>query len=603
MKKATKKLKIFITVLVLVVAIVAGIFVFKSCGANGEETPPPYNPAGYNNTAHTATGGSEQKDANINNIAFENKDNAVCINFKFVSGSVIDEGIAPCGIPQYTVSFVPEPLRLKVVFSNIEYWDYMVSGLAEDTTGIIDGMFQVSPDENSKDVTLYFSLAQSVQFKITENEDTLTVSLLPEEKVNEVEKWYLVSDLYYEYQLGNMPECGFTPMLCNDKISVIMISQAYNTQEEANNELTRLLTSTLEGKNVRIISLKESELPKYTDDADAQALLSESVLSINGAKTTLPLFFADARFLCWLPDGSGALFAKNENGMERLYVADKSGTKYQLSDKDFSTVTQAVYSSDGSRIAFIEQAEDASLVTVLDVASGKITVINDEKNPWGEIILDVQLNGNGTKLFCLSGKSIYSIKTYDFASGEVTTLKDNILLESDLVYNSGYLYYCDVVNEYEAVVRINSNGGDAELIHKGAQFSVSPDGKRLAVISENYITAVCDLLLVNIEDKSSQIVLDDIVTSEFFFSSDSESIFYVLETGDPEYYYQIIRYDISTMSTYTLAQCLNSVVSPSNKPNEVIISVINESENGVTPVTYIADFDKMVVGETEEPQE
>ena len=393
-------------------------------------------------------------------------------------------------------------------------------------------------------------------------------------------------------------------MLCDDEISVIMISNAYSNEEDAKKAMEELLTSSLEGKKIRVISLKENQLPSYTDGADARAFLSESVLSVDGAKTTLPLFYADARFLAWTPDGSGALFAKSEDGSERLYTADKSGTKHLLCENKFSTIVEAVYSSDGSRIAFIEQAEEASLVTVVDVNSGKITIVNDENNPWGEIIMGVQFNGNGTKLYCLSGNKTYSIKTYDFATGSVTTLQDNILLESNLLYSSGYLYYCDIVNEYEAIVRKSISGGEPELIHKGSQFAISPDGKLLAVISEDYETAVCDLRVVDIETKSSEIVLGDIITSEFFFSSDSKKIFYVLETGDPEYYYQIMRYDISTKETFVMAQCINSVVYPSDKPNEIIISVIYQGENGATPVTYIADFDKMVVGESEEtPQE
>lgn len=600
-KKTNKKLIICICAVVLVAVIAVCIIVLQKQPDSVPENPPYTNIV--NSPQPAVSGGSEQKDVNINSITLENLDNAVNVNFQFVSGSAMDENVVSCGVPKYNVEIMPAPLRLKVTFSSVTYWDYMVSGMAEDTSGIIDGMFQISPNENNKDVTLYFSLRKNVQFKVNENGDKLTINLNADTTQDESSKWYLVSDLYYEYQLGSMPECGFTPMLCNDLISVIMISDAYNTKEDAENAMLNLVSTTLKDINVRVVELKETDLPAYNDEADAEALLSESVLSINGAKTTLPLFYADARFLCWIPDGSGALFAKNENGMERLYVADKNGTKHQLSDKDFATITEAVYSKDGTKIAFTEQAEETTLVTVLDVKTGDITVINDENNPWGEIIMGVQLNNDGSKLFCLSGKTTYSIKTYDFTTNTATTIKDNILLESDLIFNTDYLYYCDVVNEYEAVVRINVNGGDAELIHKGAQFTLSPDGKRLAVISENYVTAVCDLCIVDIETKDSKIVLDDIVTSEFFFTSDSESIFYVLETGDPEYYYQIIRYDIATASTYTLAQCINSVVSPSDKPNEVIISVIKESENGVTPVTYIADFDKMVVGEPEEPQE
>ncbi len=597
MLKKSKKALIIICAVALIILLTASIFLMK------KEKAPEYDPFNYNSIIHTVSGGQNQENANINQITLENVDGAVNVNFQFISGSAIDENVAECGIPQYKVEFLSTPLRLKISFSSVVYWDYMVTGMPEDTTGLINGMFQMSPHKTGDDVVLYFSLTKSVQFKLTENESNLTISLLPEEIISDETKWYIVSDLYYEYQVGEMVQSDFTPMLCDDKISVIMISKAYEDEASAVTAMDTLLASSFAGKEMRVIALKENELPTYSDTADTQALLSESVLSVDGAKTTLPLFYADARFLCWAPDNSGALFAKNENGAEKLYIADKNGTKRLLCEQEFSTVVEAVYSSDGSRIAFIEQAEETSLVTVVDVNSGKITVVNDENNPWGEFILGVQFNGNGTKLYCLSGNASYSIKTYDFATSSVTTLQDNILLESNLMYSSGYLYYCDIVNEYEAVVRKSISGGEPEIVHKGSQFTLSPDGKRVAVIVEDYETAVCDLRVVDVETKTSEIVLGDIVTSEFFFTSDSEKIFYLLETGDPEYYYQLMRYDVVTKETLTMAQCINSVVYASDKPNEIVISVIYEGENGAMPVTYIADFDKMVIGETEEVQE
>lgn len=594
MLKKNKRALIIICAVALVILLTASIFLIK------KEKAPEYDPLKYNSIIHTVSGGEIQESANINHISLENSENEVNVTFQFISGSAIDENVAECGIPQYKVEFLSAPLRLKVTFSSVAYWDYMVTGMPEDESGLINGMFQMSPQLLGGDVILYFSLTKTVQFKITENGSDLTVSLLPEENQNDEAKWYIVADLYYEYQLGEMAQSDFTPMLCDDNISVIMISKAYEDEESAQKAKETL---EIEGKEMRVIALKENELPTYSDTADTQALLSESVLSIDGAKTTLPLFYADARFLCWAPDNSGALFAKNENGAEKLYIADKNGTKHLLCEQEFSTVVEAVFSSDGSRIAFIEQAEETSLVTVVDVNSGKITVVNDENNPWGEFILGVQFNGNGTKLYCLSGDTSYSIKTYDFATESVTDLQKNIFLESNLMYSSGYLYYCDIVNEYEAVVRKNISGGDPELVHKGSQFTFSPDGKRIAVIVEDYETAVCDLRVVDVETKTSEIVLGDIVTSEFFFNSDSDKIFYLLETGDPEYYYQLMRYDVVTKETLTMAQCINSVVYASDKPNEIVISVIYEGENGTVPVTYIADFDKMVVGETEEVQE
>lgn len=586
-----KKLSLIVAAALVLVIAVSSVLIFTFGNR--------YNPKRFNDTLHSCSGGTEQTNANINEITLTEDNGAININLNFVSGSEAIEEVKTCSIPEYEVKFIESPLRIQLTLKNLAYWDYMVKGTPQDEYDILNGMFQMSPYEDNTDTVLYFSLKKSVRFKVIENGSTLTVSLLPDKKDKQQSGWYIACDLYYEYQTGEKTDYGFTPILCDDNISVIMISRRFKNENEARAEMEKLSSSTLEGVKIRLLNLQAGQLPKYADDTDAQALLSESILSIDGAKTTLPLFFADARFLTWNPDGSGALFAKTEEGMEKLYIADKNGSKRLLSETGFSTVVKASFSNDGTRVAFIDQSENASVVTTIDVKTGEVTVINKEDNPFGEIIMGVQLNETGSKLYCLNGNETYSIAVYDFETDALTTIKDNISIESDLFYNSGYLYYCDVVDEYEAVVRLNALvGGTAEILHKGAQFTVSPDGTKIAVIAEHYETAVCDLRIIDITANSWDTVLEDVVTTEFFFSSDSKSLYFAVETGDDEFYYQLMKYDIESMKTKGIAQAINSVFYASNRPNEIIISVMYNDETGSRPATYIADFDKMTVGET-----
>lgn len=165
-------------------------------------------------------------------------------------------------------------------------------------------------------------------------------------------------------------------------------------------------------------------------------------------------------------------------------------------------------------------------------------------------------------------------------------------MESDLVYDDGYLYYCDVVEEWEVVVQHALATDQIKVIQKGAVFSLSNDGSKIAVITEDYETAVCDLNLVDIATGESTLVLADIVTSEFFISSDNSAVYYILETGDEEFYYQINRYDIQTGETTVEASSINAVFYASNTPDEIIISIMYNGENGNYPVAYIASFQK-----------
>ena len=593
-KLSKKVIGAFVALILVLAVIISSIMIFTSGGK--------YNKNKYNNTTVTTEGGSKQKDANLNEISLTEDNGAININLHFISGSSLEE-TTPCKVPEYKVEFLEAPLRLQITLKDMVYWDYMVQGVPDDETFLINGMFQMSPYNNNTDTTLYFSLSKSVKFKVLEQDNLLTISLKPDKKDKQEDGWYLACDMYYEYQTGEKTDYGFTPVLCSDKISVIMMSQRFKNENQAKNERDKLLTSSLEGVEIRLISLKAGELPTYSESSSTHALLGESILSIDGAKTTLPLFYSDARFLAWNPDGSGALFAKTEDGQEKLYIADKNGARHLLTETGFSTVIKPFFSSDGTRLVFVDQSENTTVVTAIDVQSGKVTVINKEENAFGEIIMGVALNETGTKLYCLSGSEAYSIKVYDFATDKITTLKDNILLESDLYYHNGYLYYCDVVDEYEAVVRLNITSGQQELLHKGAQFTISPDGTKLALIVEHYETAVCDLRVVDLENNAWDTVMEDVVTTEFFFGFDSKQLYFTVETGDDEFYYQIMCYDVEKMKCVSKAQAINSVFFPSNKPNEIIISVMFNDETGSHHATYIADFDKMVVGENAEQGE
>ena len=561
------------------------------CGAQSR-----YRADKYNKTTLTTSGGSPQPDANINEIAITSgEEGTVDIRFYFVAGSEAEGGITACGIPEYSIAFLPDPLRLMVTIKGLVYWDYVIKGTAVDETGVVSGLFQMLPQDGSGDTVFYLNLAKSVTFQVREEPDgVLAVSLKPEE-MQQANGWYLLADLYYEYQAGEMPACGFTPTLCDDNISVLMISEKCKSREDAQQKMDELLTGVLEGEELRLVELAFGELPKYSENTDSAALLNESILSIDGAKTSLPLFFADARFLCWIPGSSTALFVKTEDEMDRLYTADKAGARHLLFDTQLATVIKAVYSADGSTLAYIERAGDIELCSIYRADTGNITVIGgqgEEEPPLGEMILGIALNDDGSKLYVISGNSMYSLKEYDVTTGEVRVLDAEIIVESDLSYHNGYLYYCDVVEEWEVVVQHELTTDQINVIQKGAVFSLSNDGSKIAVITEDYETAVCDLNLVDISSGESTLVLADIVTSEFFISSDNSAVYYILETGDEELYYQINRYDIQTGETTVEASSINGVFYASNMPDEIIISIMYNGESGNYPVSYIASFQK-----------
>ncbi len=575
--KITKKTGIIALCAVIAVAVltIVAVLIFSK---------EKYDPEKYNSTTLSYSGGKTAENANLSAISYLYT-GPMDMEIKF---TVQSENSV---VPEYTVDFLSAPSRMRVTVSGVTSWDYIVDGVPDDETGFIHGFFRQSLVEENGDTVLYFNLACDVKFKVAENEDGFSVILQLTKEINNKNGAYIVADMYYEYQTGAMPDDTFTPTLSSDGVSVITVSEMYPSVAEAEKAKEKLVAGAYEGKELRIAEGDRFSLIPYWYTSDSLAQLNESVLSVDGAKTTLTPFFTDARFLCLLPDNRGGLFAKTEDGTEKLYIADRDGVRHALTDRTFSTVVKATVSDDGKVIAFVEHADETDLLTVLFTESGEIKVVGSTDG--NDNISAIELNGDGTLLYCLKGNETYTLSEFGISDGSERILAENMIAETELFYKSGYLYYCDVVEEYEAVVRNEVVNNTQEVIAKGAQFAVSADGNIVAVVEENYDTAVRDLKIINISEKTVETVYRDVMLSEFFISSDNAYLYYVTETGDPEFYYQIMKYGIEDKETTSLAQSVNASFFASDRAKEIIISLTYTDGEEVKPVTYIADFDKI----------
>lgn len=575
--KITKKTGIIALCAVLAVAIltVASLLIFSK---------EKYDPEKYNSTSLSYSGGEKVENANLSAISYVYT-GPMDMEVKFTVQS--ENNV----VPEYTVDFLSAPSRMRVTLSGVTSWDYIVDGVPDDETGFIHGFFRQSIVEENGDTVLYFNLACDVKFKVAENEDGFSVFLELTKENNNKNGAYIIADMYYEYQTGTMPDGTFTPTLSSDGVSVITVSEMYPSVAEAEKAKEKLTSGAYADRELRIAEGDRFSLIPYWYTSDSLVQLNESVLSVDGAKTTLTPFFTDARFLCLLPDNRGGLFAKTEDGTEKLYIADRDGVRHALTDRTFSTVVKATVSDDGKVIAFVEHADETDLLTVLFTESGEIKVIGSTDGT--DNISAIELNGDGTLLYCLKGNETYTLSEFGISDGAERILAENMIAETELFYKSGYLYYCDVVEEYEAVVRNEVANNTQEVIAKGAQFAVSADGNIVAVVQENYDTAVCDLKIINISEKTVETVYRDVMLSEFFISSDNAYLYYVTETGDPEFYYQIMKYGIEDKEITSLAQSVNASFFASDRAKEIIISLTYGDGEEVKPVTYIADFDKI----------
>ena len=573
-----------------------------SCNNTGK---PDKN--GYFESSYVYTGGAEQNDANLKDISVAvTKDNKeVAISFKFVNGSASTTGDEKnmVGLPNYSVAFLKDPLRLTVSVDNLDYWDYQMNSSWNDSTGLILGMFRLMPVNTLTSTTFYFNLSSNVTYKVEESDGKLIVTL---KKIDQaaVNGFYVTGNLFYEFQNGILPDgAGLTPTLCKDKISVIMISSRFDKQEDAESFRTRIqnsYSSGLSGKELNIVQLVTNDLPSYDDDLDLQAVLNRTILKIDGKETNLPLFFADARFLCWMPDGKRALFAKptaqdNSEGVpaEQLYLADQDGMKTLLFDQNLASVATAAFSQDGKKLAFVEQSGDIQLCSIYDLDKKSITVLGEDV--FGGTISGIAWNSSGTKLYAMTGTDMLVLKEYDVASNTAKNITDYPGVETILQCVDNYLYYVDVVDNVETVVKTKLDTGDTTSLVQGDEFDVSKNGRYIAVQRTDTTTdeGLGKLVIYDTVSKTETEVVKNLVIGDFFFNSDSTALYYISDNTAADagqFIFSINKYDILAKTNTHLADSTNGIFSESNLPNEIIINVMYTKKDGDYPATYIAKF-------------
>lgn len=107
-RKERTRIKKIIACAVAAVLILAVVLTAVFCSAQTR-----YRPDKYNQTTLTTSGGSPQSDANLNEIAITSaQEGTVDISFSFVAGSEAEGGVTACGVPEYSIAFLPDPLRL-----------------------------------------------------------------------------------------------------------------------------------------------------------------------------------------------------------------------------------------------------------------------------------------------------------------------------------------------------------------------------------------------------------------------------------------------------------------------------------------------------------
>ncbi|MDP2892302.1 MAG: hypothetical protein Q8O09_04120, partial [Bacillota bacterium] len=500
----------------------------------------------------------EKNNVNIKDISISQQEDDTVVTLYFVYGSRVyaDEDEAKMtNVPQYALRCLESPYRIVLDIENIGYWDYEEHSLAG--AGLISGVFRQIPAEN-RPFSLYLQLNQKAGFSIKEDADKLILTLKGE-GVDEGEKYYVYANCFDEYVDGDLPRDildDFTPVLCDDFSSTVIISRGFGSEDEANaykDTAEKLLTGTHPGKKMYVAKLAEGQAPAYNDTGEESA--KKVIEMIGRGPTSLPVLMTDGRYLCSTPDGKLMLFARSiqseisggtQSGdnadftMEALWTMDStSGKKARITDMEFYPVMDAEFSPDGSKLAFTTQQEDNAMVLGLyDMTTGDLRELNEEG--LGSTVVGFAW-GSGNIIYCMSGEedALQPMK-YDLNMPEgerVSSVEEQQAAATEIVFLNGDLYFNDAVDTKDRIYRLRPDTFKREEFAEGADFKISPDGKWMA-IQESAVTPegeeCYNFKIKDIGLGSETVFLENANIYDYCWSADSSTLYFLRDASNAE---------------------------------------------------------------------
>ena len=589
------------------------IFTLTSCngtdaGQNGGEVQndnpaPEASVPGYYTEEQMYSGGSEAEGVNVKSITTEQDGEDYLIHISFIYGSKyseVDEAKMDC-VPQYRAFVLTSPSRLVLELGNIEYWDWentMDEGLSSN---LLEGTFAKIPYESSR-YTIFFQLKENIIYKVEENDDVLTIRL----RQNSVEpetKYVVALDAYYEYQENIIPsDWGFMPTLCSDLYTRILVSNPWDSQEEAQEFLERASAdmSDIDPELFSVIEITGNELPAV---GEGVTTAHKPIVKVNGVEKTLEQVLANGAYVTSSSDGKTMIFSSLINGGERMYTelwkVEQNG-KIEKLDYDFYSVQQIEFSPDGNEIIIVDNTSSGYALYCLNLESGLITNLSEEEGV-GDAITNCVWGESSDILYLLSGTQMQQqILKYDRtqeSGSRVTQLAENPYFESELAFRDNALYFINT-NEAGAVMiyRLNTQTGEKMEISAGVNFKLAAGGK-IAVMdyTENAETGNYEgtLKIVDSATKEETIVEQGINVAEYQWASDGNKLYYIKGgSGDENYPYTLCMYDLAAKTVTTVALTSVGEFYTTNTPNQIMLVYATFGENAKT-ITYKMDVNNL----------
>ncbi|BDF58198.1 hypothetical protein CE91St36_10150 [Christensenellaceae bacterium] len=593
--------------IVIVCIMCAAALLFAGC----TDSPVPAASASETESKEvngTIEGGDASlgKDINLKDINIEKQGDNTVITMSFLNGSRtagVDESKIS-SVPPYKVSILPAPVRLQVDL-NIGFWDY--SNKSEwFTDSVIYGMFN-TVHSGSSAVSVYFQMNENIQAKVSEEADTLVITLTP--KTAQSENAYFVGlNAYEEYEQNLITaELGFTPTMCEGLSDIILISSPKKDEASAKklaDETNLKIASVAPAKQAYVFEMSMDALPVYNKEVDAEGILAEPVMMVAGTPVTLPVLVENGRYLCQLPDGS-ILYARSyvpnaaedteQVLKEKLWRIEPNGKKTQLELPDFYGIDKAAPSADGRYIAILDTGMENKVLYVYDTQESVLHNLGEEG--FGDATTSFVWDSQKPVIYAMTGLGTLQLMEYDFSvddADRVQAVEEKKGAESRIALRNGKIYFADksANNGQGMVYAFDLGTNERSEVTAGIDFAISPDGVNLAVIvpvQEDEEELMYRIQMLNTTTGEITDVISDAIINSMTFGADNDTLYFTTPTYDgatEPYPFAVVKYSVAGGEQTLIGYSKTSEIVPGTKTGEFyVVDYFNQGDNSFY-ITY-----------------
>ena len=572
----------------IIIALLLTVALFSGCAPVSDS----------NIAVESASGGSTLTADNINlkDITISTDTMETVVTLSLLSGSRT-AGYTESkllSLPEYSVEQLSSPERIMITLQDISFWDYE----QKDSWALSDfllGLFQEAPAANDS-LIIYLQLSCPAAFTVEESEGNLTIRLKPATADTGI-RYYCVSNSFYEHQEGTWPQSiDMTPVLCSDLKNKLLISQPFDTLEEAESyrdSVSSTLQSALPGNSLSVVELAAGALPDYTD-IDYSVAENQTVLLKDGAAVSTTLLLQNGRYLATSPDGRIAFarsYRPEEPALqqdeyltsEKLWILDLRGRVQSVDVPEFYAIDSAAFSFGSRYICLLDVSIENSVIYVYDFNTETLWNLGEEGF------------GNQTAAFVWSDTddTLYAMTGYDGAlqllsctfaeDGNISigAVEEEPGAAGHLGISQGRLYFAD---NYAGM--IYQVGETRTELTTGMDFRISPDGSTMAVLETSLVDSeqvLTSLKLYDIVTGKYSTIVENADIASFAFSPSGSTLYYtdnaIGEDAVDGYTYGLYACDTISGETKLLALSSTGDIAVGTSGEIYLIQYFSDVEN------------------------